>query len=657
VNSAAGARILWEPSPESSERTNFARYLAWLERERGLHFSGYLDTWRWSATEIEDFWASLWGYFGIRASRPYDFVLSGRTMPGARWFGGSTLSWAEHVFRNETEERPALLFASERAPLQAMSWAELRRQVASVAAALRRMGVGRGDRVVAYLPNVPEAMTLLLACASLGAIWSSCSPDFGSQGVVERFQQIEPRVLFAVDGYVYGGKTIDRRDVVEALRAALPSLEHTVLVPCLDPDAELPGAARWDTLLDQGAELRFEQVPFEHPLWVLYSSGTTGLPKAIVHGHGGILLEHLKALALQCDVKPEDRLFWFTTTGWMMWNLLVGGLLTGCTCVLYDGSPSHPDLTTLWRLAESARIDRFGASAGFFHACMKAGLSPGERFDLSPLRAIGSTGSPLAPEAFRWIYESVKQDVWLASTSGGTDVCSSFLSACPFLPVREGELQGPALGAAVSAYDPDGRAVVDQVGELVITEPMPSMPLFFWNDPGNVRYQRSYFDVFPGVWRHGDWIRMTREGGAVIYGRSDSTLNRKGVRIGSSEIYRAVEALPEVVDSLVIGLERPGGEYSMILFTVLRAGTELDDALRGRIRAHIRSSFTPRHVPDAIVRAPAVPRTLNGKKVEVPVKRILVGEPVERVVNAGSLANPEALDFFVEFARSGVLPS
>jgi acetoacetyl-CoA synthetase len=657
VSSAARPRVLWEPSPESSERTNFARYLAWLERERGLHFSGYLDAWRWSTTEIEAFWASLWDHFGVRASRPYDFVLSGRTMPGARWFGGATLSWAEHVFRNETEGRPALLYASERAPPQAMSWAELRRQVASVAAALRRMGVVRGDRVVAYLPNIPEAVTLLLACASVGAIWSSCSPDFGTQGVVERFQQIEPRVLFAVDGYVYGGKSIARRDVVEALRAALPSLQHTVLVPYLDADAELPGAARWDTLLEQRAELRFEQVPFEHPLWVLYSSGTTGLPKAIVHGHGGILLEHLKALALQCDVKPEDRVFWFTTTGWMMWNLLVGGLLTGCTCVLYDGSPSHPDLTTLWRLAESARIDRFGASAGFFHACMKAGLAPGERFDLSPLRAIGSTGSPLSPKAFRWIYESVKKDVWLASTSGGTDVCSSFLSACPFLPVLEGELQGPALGAAVSAFDPDGRAVVDQVGELVITEPMPSMPLFFWNDPGNVRYQRSYFDVFPGVWRHGDWIRMSREGGAVIYGRSDSTLNRKGVRIGSSEIYRAVEALPEVVDSLVIGLERPGGEYSMLLFTVLRAGTELDDALKGRIRAHIRSSFTPRHVPDKVVQAPAVPRTLSGKKVEVPVKRILLGEPVERVVNPGSLANPEALDFFVELARSGSLAS
>jgi acetoacetyl-CoA synthetase len=650
----AAPPILWEPSESFSRRTNFARYLAWLRSERGLALSGYMDAWEWSTRNLEDFWASLWDFLEIRASQPYDCVLPERRMPGARWFPGARLNYAEHAFRNADGGRPALLFASERHALQATSWPELRRQVAAVADALREMGVRPGDRVVGYLPNIPQAVVALLASASLGALWSSCSPDFGTQGVVERFRQIEPRVLIAVDGYAYNGKPIGRLPVVRELRQALPSLEHTVLVPYLDADAELPGAERWDALLAQDAELRFEQVPFEHPLWVLYSSGTTGLPKAIVQGHGGILLEHLKALTLQCDVHPEDRLFWFTTTGWMMWNLQVGGLLTGCTCVLYDGSPAWPDLGTLWRLAADARIDRFGASAGFYGACLKAGLAPGERFDLSALRALGSTGSPLPPETFRWIYRSVKRDVWLASTSGGTDVCSSFLSACPMMPVREGELQGPALGVAVRAFDPGGRPVVGEVGELVITEPMPSMPLRFWNDPGGQRYQESYFDVYPGVWRHGDWIRIGAHGGALISGRSDSTLNRQGVRIGTSEIYRAVEALPEVLDSLVVGVETPGGGYHMPLFVVLREGAELDEALQDRIRARIRASFTPRHVPDEIVRAPAVPRTLSGKKLEVPIKRLLLGEPLERVVNPGSVANPDALEFYRRYALAVV---
>jgi acetoacetyl-CoA synthetase len=648
--------VLWSPSTEASARTNFVRYLDWLEHTRGLRFSGYLDAWEWSTAHIEDFWGSLWDFFDVRASNPYDAVLRERRMPGAEWFPGARLSYAEHAFRNATDERPALLCASERRGLASVSWAELEAHVASVADALRGMGVRRGDRVAGYLPNIPEAVVALLACASLGAVWSSCSPDFGVQGVVERFRQIEPTVLFAVDGYTYGGRAVDRTEVVEELRGALPSLRHTVLIPYLNPDAELSGAAPWDALLARRAELAFEQVPFEHPLWILYSSGTTGLPKALVQGHGGILLEHLKALVLQCDVKPDDRLFWFTTTGWMMWNLQVGGLLTGCTSVLYDGSPSHPDLTALWSLAEEARITRFGASAGFFTSCMKAGLHPGERFDLGPLRALGSTGSPLPPEAFRWIYDAVKGDVWLASTSGGTDVCSSFLSACPFLPVREGELQGPALGVAVRAFDAEGNDVVGEVGELVITEPMPSMPLFFWNDPDGVRYHESYFDTYPGVWRHGDWIRIGEHGGAVIYGRSDATLNRLGVRIGTSEIYRAVEAVPEVIDSVVVGVELPGGGYQMPLFVVLREGAELTDALRERIRAQIRSSFTPRHVPDVIVRVPAVPRTLSGKKLEVPIKRILLGEEATRVVNPGSLANPHSLDFFVEYARRAGAP-
>lgn len=650
MNGEGTPPMLWSPPAEINRRSNFARYLLWLERERGLHFSGYRDAWEWSSTAIEDFWASLWDFFQIRASRPFEAILAERSMPGAHWFPGAELNYAEHVFRMESPDRPALLFAAEFQPLKAISWNDLRRQVASVAASLRELGVIRGDRVVAYLPNIPEAVIALLACASLGAIYSSCSPDFGARGVVERFRQIEPRVLIAVDGYRYGGKALDRRAVVVELGQALPTLTHTVLVPYLDREARVRGALNWESLLGRNDPLAFEQVPFDHPLWVLYSSGTTGLPKAIVQGHGGILLEHLKAHVLQNDMKPGDRFFWFTTTGWMMWNLLLGGLLAGCTCVLYDGSPSYPNLGALWLLAQDARITRFGASAGYFTTCMKAGLRPAQRSDLSSLRAVGSTGSPLPPEAFRWIYDTVKRDVWLASTSGGTDVCSSFLGACPFLPVHEGELQGPQLGVSVHAFDEAGHAVLDQVGELVITQPLPSMPLFFWNDPDNVRYNESYFDTFSGVWRHGDWVRLRSGGGAVIYGRSDSTLNRLGVRIGTSEIYRAVESMPEVLDSLVVGLERPEGSYYMPLFVVLGADVVLDERLRERIRQQIRSDFSPRHVPDEIIQVSAIPRTLSGKKLEVPIKRILQGEPAEQVVDAGSLSDPQALDFFVEYA-------
>ena len=642
--------MLWRPSPDANAQSNFVAYQDWLRRERGLNFSGYQDTWDWSSTAIEEFWASLWDFFRIEAMQPYETVLADRRMPGARWFPGATLNYSQHVFRQEHSDRPALIHASELRPLAEVTWPELRRQVASVAASLRELGVRRGDRVAGYLPNIPEAVVAFLACASMGAVWSSCSPDFGTQGVAERFRQIEPKVLFAVDGYSYGGKRLDRRAIVTELQAALPSLRHTILLPYLDESVTMPGTLSWAELLRNEATLTFEPVPFEHPLWVLYSSGTTGLPKAIVHGQGGIVLEHLKALALQNDMKPGDRFFWFTTTGWMMWNLLIGGLLAGCTPVLYDGSASHPDLDALWQLAQDARITRFGGSAGYFTACMKAGLRPMERFDLDALRSIGSTGSPLPPEAFRWTYDAVKRDVWLASSSGGTDVCSAFLGACPLLPVREGELQGLALGVRASAFDEAGRPVIDQVGELVLTEPLPSMPLHFWNDPDGQRYRESYFEMYPGVWRHGDWVRFTPEGSAVIYGRSDSTLNRLGVRIGTSEIYRAVESIPEITDSLVIGLERPGGAYYMPLFVVLQDGAVLDDALRERIRQHIRATFSPRHVPDEIVQVSAVPRTISGKKLEVPIKRILLGEPVQRVVNKGSLSNPEALDFFAELS-------
>ena len=531
----------------------------------------------------------------------------------------------------------------------------MRDAVAAVAAGLRRLGVGRGDRVVAVVPNIPEAVVALLACASIGAIWASCSPDFGTRGLVDRFVQIAPKVLIAVDGYTYGGKAFDRREVIDALRAELPTLERTVLIPYLDPAATADGPAEtsWAELTAGPEEpLTFESVPFDHPLWVLYSSGTTGLPKAIVHGHGGVVLEHSKAIGLMFDVRDGDRMFWFTTTGWMMWNFLVGSMLVGGVPVLYDGSPGYPSLDVLWDLAARARVSLFGTSAAFLGACQKAGIRPGETNDLSHLEAIGSTGSPLAVETFGWVYDAVKPDVWLASMSGGTDVVSAFVGGCPLLPVHAGELQARALGAKVEAFDEAGRSVVGETGELVLTAPLPSMPVGFWNDPDGTRYRESYFEMYPGVWRHGDWIRITERGSAVIEGRSDSTLNRQGIRFGTSELYGVVEALPEIADSLVIGLELPGGGYRMPLFVVLAEGVELDDALVSRINGAIRAALSQRHVPDEIVAVPAVPRTLTGKKMEVPVKRLLQGRPLAAVAAPGAAADPKALDWFADFASA-----
>ncbi|MBC7106456.1 MAG: acetoacetate--CoA ligase, partial [Firmicutes bacterium] len=585
---AVEGALLWQPSEEFKRGCNMSRYMEWVAENKGLRFADYHDLWRWSVTDLEGFWASIWEFFAIKASRPYSRVLAERKMPGARWFEGAELNYAEQVFRHRAAgKRPALLLQSEIRPLTEVSWDDLYRQVAAVATALRNMGVRRGDRVVAYVPNIPEAVIAFLACASIGAIWSSCSPDFGSRSVVDRFRQIEPKVLFAVDGYQYGGKPFDRRPVVAELQRALPTLQETVLVPYLFPAEGASGLERtvtWEQLLKEEGPLTFEQVPFDHPLWVLYSSGTTGLPKAIVQGHGGIVVEHLKFLGLHQDLKPGDRFFWFTTTGWVMWNILVGGLLVGATILLYDGNPGHPDLGVLWKFAADTGMTLFGTSAAFLTACMKAGLEPGRNYDLGALKSIGSTGSPLPPEGFRWVYDHVKRDLWLVSTSGGTDVCAPFVGGCPLLPVHAGEIQCRLLGVKAEAFDDEGRALVGEVGELVITEPMPSMPLFFWNDPGNRRYLESYFDVYPGVWRHGDWIKITSRGSAVIYGRSDSTLNRMGVRMGTSEIYSAVEDLDEVVDSLIVGVELPGGGYYMPLFVVLKEGVALDEALKAKIR-------------------------------------------------------------------------
>jgi acetoacetyl-CoA synthetase len=625
--------LLWEPPGELVERAVMTRYM----RERG--FDDYDALWRWSVQDLEGFWASIWQFFGVEGG--YERVLASRAMPGAVWFPGARVNYAEHLFRGKDPAATAIVHASELRELTELSWGELREQVARIRGGLRALGVGPGDRVAAYMPNIPEAIAAFLATASLGAVWSSCSPDFGARSVIDRFAQIEPKVLLAVDGYRYNGRDFDRHETVDGIAAEVGG--DVVRFGYLD-------GSGWEQGFERDDELTFERVLFDHPLWVLYSSGTTGLPKAIVQGQGGILLEHLKKLHLHVDAQAGDRLFWFTTTGWMMWNFLVSGLLTEAAIVLYDGSPAQPDMDVLWDLAAQAGVTTFGTSAAYIAACMKAGVEPGAGRDLSALRAVGSTGSPLSPEGFRWIYDHVGSDTWLFSTSGGTDLCTAFVGGCPIVPVYEGELQARSLGASVEAWDPEGRPLIGEVGELVITEPMPSMPLYLWNDPDGERYRESYFSTYPGIWRHGDWIEITERGTAIISGRSDSTINRGGVRMGTAEIYRAVLAVEEVVDALVVDLPREDGEDWMPLFVVLREGAELDEGLQKRIRTRIREDASPRHVPNEIVAVNDVPRTLSGKVLELPVKRILMGTPPEKAASRDSLANPEALDFFVSWA-------
>lgn len=652
--SIASELPLWEPTEDLKQQANLTRYMQWLEREKGLHFASREELWNWSVTQLEDFWASIWDYFAVKASQPYTSVLTAHTMPGAEWFPGAHLNYAEHVFRNAVAGETAIFFRSERHPLVTVTWDELARKVGALTHALRQLGVQKGDRVVAYMPNIPETLIAFLACASMGATWSSCSPDFGTKSVIERFQQIEPRVLFAVDGYQYNGKPFDRRGVIAELQQELPTLEHTIVFPYLFEQFDAQGLANahaWDTMLSEPAELQFEQVPFSHPLWVLYSSGTTGLPKPIVQGQGGILLEHLKVLSLETDLHAGDRLFWFTTTGWMMWNFLISGLLVGAQVLMYDGSPAYPNLGTLWQFAQDSGMTLFGTSAGYITSCMKAGIEPARDYDLSKLKSIGSTGSPLPPEGFEWIYEHVKRDLWLASVSGGTDVCSAFVLGSVLLPVYSGELQCRSLGAKIAAYDEQGQPVLDEVGELVLEEPLPSMPLFFWNDVANQRYSESYFSMYPGIWRHGDWIRITPRGSAVIYGRSDSTINRMGIRMGSSEIYRVVEGMPEVLDSLIVGVELPHGKYYMPLFVVLKPGAELNDDLKQRIKSGLRQHISPHHVPDEILVIPEVPRTLSGKKLEVPVKKILMGIPLEKAISLDAMSNPQSITYFNKVAE------
>ena len=634
---------LWTPSPERIERSNLTRFI----RDRGLP-EDYAELWRWSVDNLDEFWEAVWQHFDVQADAPYERVLGQREMPGTEWFPGARLNYARHIFRDRDDSEVAIRHASELRPLGEWTWGDLRSETARIAAGLRAAGVGHGDRVAAYMPNIPETIAAFLATASIGAVWSSAAPEFGARSVIDRFAQIEPKVLLAIDGYRYGGKDFDCSQKVEEIAAELPGTQ-IMRFGYADGSGWSEFAGTNGDSPRSVSDLDFLPVDFSDPLWVLYSSGTTGLPKAIVHSQGGILLEQLKKMHLHLDAQRGDRVFWFTTTGWMMWNFLVGVLLTDASIVLYDGNPAGD---VLWDLAADAGITTFGTSAAFIAASMKDGVEPAAGRDLSALRAVGSTGSPLSPEGFQWVYDQLGDHIWLFSTSGGTDVCSAFVGGVPTLPVYLGELQARSLGAAVESWDEDGHAQVGQVGELVITEPLPSMPIYFWGDPDGERYRDSYFSMWPGVWRHGDWIEITERGTAIIYGRSDSTINRGGVRMGTSEIYRAVLALDEVQDALVVDLPREGEENWMPLFVVLANGRALDDELVKAIRTRVREDCSPRHVPNEVIAIPEVPRTLSGKVLEVPVKRVLMGEPPEKAASRESLANPEAFDWFVDYAAS-----
>jgi acetoacetyl-CoA synthetase len=658
---AAAPQPLWQPGRERIRDARLTRFHSWAAEHHGAPApdaedatASYAALHRWSVDELAVFWQAVTEWFDVRFSTPPETVLADAAMPGARWFPGATLNYAEHALRTAQDParagEAALLHVDESHQPVPVTWAELRRQVGSLAARLRGLGVRPSDRVSGYVPNVPQAVVALLATAAVGAVWTSCAPDFGARSVLDRFQQVEPKVLFTVDGYRYGGKEHDRGETVAELRRELPSLRAVVHIPLLGTPAP-EGTTPWDELVSGDDEPVFEQVPFDHPLWVLYSSGTTGLPKAIVQSQGGILVEHLKQLGLHCDLGPGDRFFWYTSTGWMMWNFLVAGLLVGCTAVLYDGSPGHPDTGAQWRVAERTGATLFGTSAAYVMACRKAGVHPSRDHDLSRLAGVATTGSPLPPDGFRWLHEEAGADLWLASVSGGTDVCSCFAGAVPTLPVYTGELQAPCLGTDLQAWDPEGEPLTDEVGELVVTTPMPSMPVRFWNDPDGERYRDSYFAMFPGVWRHGDWITRTERNTVVIHGRSDSTLNRQGVRMGSADIYETVERLPEIRESLVIGVEQPDGGYWMPLFVHLAEGAVLDDALRDRVKQAIRTGLSPRHVPDEIIEIPGVPHTLTGKRLEVPVKRLLQGTAVDKAVNTGSVDDAGLLRFYERLGR------
>ncbi|MFU8863854.1 MAG: acetoacetate--CoA ligase [Rhodobacterales bacterium] len=642
--------ILWQPDPARAEASTLAQFIRWLEAERGLAFSDYHALWEWSVTDLEGFWTAIIAFFDLPVSG-WTEVLAERKMPGADWFAGAQTNFAAQMLRHAAArpEDEAIVLHSETFGRQVLTWAELNNRVGAAQAALEEMGVVQGDRVVAVLPNAVEALVAFLATASLGAVWSLCAPDMGHVAILDRFRQIEPKVLIAQDGYIHAGKKVDRRDLLEGITAGLPSLKHLVMVQGI---ADVPqGWTSWTRMEAAPQEPEFRQVPFSHPLWIVYSSGTTGNPKPIVHGHGGVLLEGAKQ-SLHQDLSAQDRFCWMTSSGWIMWNAQWGALGQGATVVMFDAAPNHPDMLEAWRMVARERLTYFGAGAAFFMGCQKARICPAEDLDLSALRSVGATGSPLSQEGYDWIYGQVKQDLWLAPISGGTDLAGAFVCGNPMMPVRAGEMQCRALGNAVRAFDEAGQELIGQVGELVCTEPLPSMPLYFWGDEDGSRLHDSYFDTYPGIWRHGDWIEFTPEGGSVIYGRSDATINRRGLRLGSSEIYRAVEGLDAVMDSLVIDLEFLGRDSFMPLFVVLKEGQTLGDAMRDQIRSAIRQAVSARFLPDDIVQIAEVPRTLSGKKLEVPVKKLLLGGDPARVVNRDSMANPDSFDAFIAYAKA-----
>ncbi|MEX2525249.1 MAG: acetoacetate--CoA ligase [Gammaproteobacteria bacterium] len=648
--------LLWTPGPDRVANAKVTQFMHWLKDKKGLEFPDYQSLWQWSVDDQDAFWEAIWQYFDVRSSTPYEKVLGRREMPGAEWFPGARLNYAENMLRREQAGKTAVYFLSERTPLTSMTWDELGNSVRILATRLREMGIQPGDRVVSYMPNIPETLVAMLATTSIGAIWSSSSPDFGTQSVLDRFAQIEPKALFCIDGYQYGGKEFDRREAVGRIVGSLDTLEHVIYLPYLDETNTTPpvsDALLWQDLLNRppvpAAEFEFEQVPFDHPLWILFSSGTTGLPKAIVHGHGGITIEHMKLLSFHRDLGDGDRIFFFTTTGWMMWNFLASSLLGGVIPVLYDGNPAWPEPDLLWKMVEETGANGFGASPTYVQHMQNAGIVPRDKYDMSSLQGVTLAGSPVTPESMQWMYENVKEDLWVEPGSGGTDICSGFVEGVPTLPVYAGEIQARALGVAAYAFNDAGKAVIDEVGELVVTKPMPSMPLYFWDDEGNKRYLESYFEEFPGVWRHGDFFMVNRRGGCFVLGRSDATLNRYGVRIGTAEIYRSVNSLDEVEDSLIVNLELQAGKFFMPLFVRLAEGATLDEALDNKIRARLRADYSPRHVPDKIIPVDDIPYTLTGKKMEVPVKKVLLGKNVDDVANRDAMANPESLDIFVEY--------
>lgn len=650
------AELLWEPDEPLRSSSHLAAFTAHIEGEHDVRLEDYDAVWQWSVEHLEDFWAAVWAFFEVTSSVPYERVLEARTMPGARWFPGARLNFAEHVLRQAEGrgDQPAVVGVAEDGTTVELSWDALTDQVGRAAAGLRRLGVEPGDRVVGYLPNIPEAIVAFLATASVGAVWSACAPDIGARSAADRFAQLDPVVLITADGYTFGGKAFDRSQAVEELVANLPTLQHVVSVPVLglEPTAPAQGPPRrpWSALLEADAAPVFEQVDVDAPLWVVYSSGTTGLPKGLVHGHGGALVMGFAQGGLQHDIRAGDRISWYSSTTWIMWNAIVSGMLLGATAVVYDGSPMFPTPDRLWQLAEQQRLTSLGTSPGYLLACAKAGLRPGTDHDLSTLRALGVTGSPLPASSFKWVYDAVRPDIWLQVISGGTDFAAALVGDAPWLPVYAGEMSGRALGCHVESWDPDGRPVVDEVGELVIVSPMPSMPLRIWGDDDGTRYAEAYFDTYPGVWRHGDWMTLTSRGSVVVHGRSDSTLNRHGVRMGSADIYQAVESLPEVTESLVLGVELEDGGYWLPLFVVLAPGAELDEALVARIRDAVRTQASPRHVPDEVLQTPAIPHTATGKKLEVPIKRIIQGTPVDRACNLGAVDDPDAVRWFAALA-------